>query len=203
MHAYTAVLAQAPRCLLVTQALCLRFPTLLLPAMELPIPSTVHGLHIDDLEFAASKIKGVVGVGPLVDATGQSRKSVGNHYSPHELEVFFEGGGRRARVVIGLTDFRGYLHIYMRTPRTAIAATARLFFPACHEVLMSYAALRTVARADFNGPEWGPEYLSFTKGQIVRPLQPPPGVAAEGWTYGWVKAGESGWYPPDYVRLLE
>ena len=57
---------------------------------------------------------------------------------------------------------------------------------------------RPIALADFQGTEYGPEYLNLTKGDVVLPARVPEGVDAEGWAYGSLN-GKLGWYPESFV----
>mmetsp|Transcript_14416 Transcript_14416/g.27009 ORF Transcript_14416/g.27009 Transcript_14416/m.27009 type:complete len:270 (+) Transcript_14416:84-893(+) len=52
--------------------------------------------------------------------------------------------------------------------------------------------------ADFNGKEYGPDYLTLASGDLVS-LCPSPDLNAEGWSFGiHVKDGSSGWFPSQF-----
>ena len=54
---------------------------------------------------------------------------------------------------------------------------------------------------DWNGLEWGDEYLVMKRGDHVAELAPPAGVNGEGWMFGMNLTLDSvGWYPPSYLR---
>ena len=53
------------------------------------------------------------------------------------------------------------------------------------------------AIADFDGREWGDEYLSFRRGGAILPL-PRCGADAAGWAYS-LHLHTAGWYPPAYA----
>ena len=59
-------------------------------------------------------------------------------------------------------------------------------------------APRPTALADFDGNEYGPDYLNLAKGDVVVPARVPEGVDAEGWAYGSLN-GKLGWYPESFV----
>ena len=51
---------------------------------------------------------------------------------------------------------------------------------------------------DFQGCEYGTEYLNLIKGDIVVPLLRPVDAVEDGWAYG-IFHGKHGWYPIDFV----
>ena len=53
------------------------------------------------------------------------------------------------------------------------------------------------ALANFDGGAFGCEYLCFHTGATVIPAAPP--CDAEGWGYGTLPDGRTGWYPPTYL----
>ena len=58
----------------------------------------------------------------------------------------------------------------------------------------------TRAAADFNGHEYGAEYLTFAMGDAIDMLPTPPGEGPSDWAYGVHRAtGAIGWLPPTYV----
>ena len=59
-----------------------------------------------------------------------------------------------------------------------------------------------VAIFNFDGSQYGPEYLSLAVGERLVPQQPPPSVDAGGWMYGRTVTG-LGWCPPKYVIPLD
>ena len=61
---------------------------------------------------------------------------------------------------------------------------------------------RPTALADFDGGEYGPGYLSFSKGDVILPLPIPGAVLPEGWAYGETQDNLKGWYPPGFVACL-
>lgn len=58
---------------------------------------------------------------------------------------------------------------------------------------------RPIALADFDGTEFGPEYLTFVKGDVILPKLVLGNVSAEGWAHGQTSDGNTGWYPPEFV----
>ena len=56
-----------------------------------------------------------------------------------------------------------------------------------------------VALADFEGDEYGEEYLSLRKHCYVRKLE--TSVTSEGWWFGSTGRAE-GWFPPDYCQRV-
>ena len=57
--------------------------------------------------------------------------------------------------------------------------------------------IRTKALADFNGEDYGGEYLNFKTGDCIDVLPAPDGKS-DGWAYGEF-SGTFGWFPPTYV----
>ena len=56
-----------------------------------------------------------------------------------------------------------------------------------------------VALWDFDGQDYGPEYLEFQRG--ARLLRLPDPLDAAGWAFGQLLAtGATGWYPPAFGR---
>ena len=54
-----------------------------------------------------------------------------------------------------------------------------------------------IALADFDGTAFGEEYLSFCRGATVVSAAPP--CEPQGWGYGSLLDGQSGWFPPSYI----
>ena len=57
-----------------------------------------------------------------------------------------------------------------------------------------------VAMYNFDGAEYGTEYLSLTAGAAIVSIPPPPRTRPEGWAYGFSN-GLYGWYPPHYAKV--
>ena len=75
-----------------------------------------------------------------------------------------------------------------KTPRVPLPPPPRRLVP------------RPTALADFNGHEYGPDYLNLAKGDVVLPARIPEGVDAEGWAYGSLD-GKLGWYPEPVISI--
>ena len=81
-------------------------------------------------------VPGVARVAPMVDSSGQSRKSAvpddvvargGGHYAQFELKVFSEGCGSKY-LTSGVSMHGGVLHVYMRQPPRALIQDAPRIF---------------------------------------------------------------------------
>ena len=57
-----------------------------------------------------------------------------------------------------------------------------------------------VARAQFNGEEYGADYLSMVTGNRINALKTPPGEDPAGWAYGYnMDTEQEGWFPSAFV----
>ena len=56
-----------------------------------------------------------------------------------------------------------------------------------------------ISVAAFNETENGEEYLSFGQSDRIRRSS----TLEEGWAWGWLDDGRSGWFPPDFWREVE
>ena len=139
------------------------------PAVQQCLPSAWQGaVLIDDWQLAWAGVDRCVLARPMCDTFGQSRKSpTGGHYSPWEIEVFIDATGAKRRLVTGLTTHGGFLHVYLRSPPKPLVAAASAFFAEAVGNLRQMTGRRRKALANFDGDEWGPEYLKFRAGDVI------------------------------------
>lgn len=144
------------------------------------------------------------------------------HFCPYELYCFIGGRSKAHRVTTGLSTHRGFLHTYCRTPPQQLdkKLVAAVFKEACgyldaqaahaeDEVNLARPPpprrappkpMYAVVLSDFNGPDFGAEYLKLSKGDRIVPLKQPSGVDPVGWAYGClIGTCLEGWYPPSYI----
>ena len=174
-------------------------------ACEWAIPRGLirHGVNIGIWQRALEATPGVMCVHPVVDAAGVSRKSKvaeevvargGGHFSAVELYVFL-GIRKKERLTSGLTTNRNFLHTYIREPPARVGGQrARAIFNETCSVFQSMAQGHVVADPpppavapvlltvlhDFNGAEWGHEYLSLQKGDMLTVCAPEEPIDAQG-----------------------
>ena len=149
-------------------------------------------------------------------ATRREAKEPGNHVTPWWLKAKIYSGKSYGWVTYGETDYAKvnpvphlwaeakaqlravayeWLYAYGRqlaAPPAAAPAPAPLPPPPARP------APRYYAKAEFNGEDFGNEYLAFRLGDEVLPCCPPSGIDAAGWAYGRLTSGARGWYPPSY-----
>jgi hypothetical protein len=90
------------------------------------------------------------------------------------------------------------LEAFKHFARSQLGQRSRFsFYYAALPVAAADCGAGQVALAHFDGGAFGGEYLSFHRGVTVYPAAPPGD--AEGWCYGTLPDGRSGWYPPSYV----
>ena len=197
-------------------------------AREHALPAAAQSLTIEHWRECLLGCAGVTKVDRLVHPDGTSRKSEvaektvaagGGHLTPYELYVYVGGHDKAQRFTAGLSRHGGYLHTYYRTPsqRLGEKAAADVFREGCLRLEAMLADPGTPAKksgtpakpapavrclAAHHGE--GPEYLSFTEGDMILPRKHPPNVRGAGWAYGLLLKDDDaklGWFPPTYAEL--
>ena len=147
--------------------------------------------------------------------TRREDKEEGNHLTPWFLYVRLSGRApSKSEVQFGETEFADVNpvpHLWSRAKEDYRHAAHRLLRDFMQQMVAELRrglpllpppprrlVPRPIALADFQGNEYGPEYLNLAKGDVVLPARVPEGVDAEGWAYGSLD-GKLGWYPESFV----
>lgn len=128
-------------------------------------------------------------------------KELGNHITPWWLYIQMHQGGdsKKTVVQVGETIFKKVNpipHLWVRGKQEVAREAERLLR---NFLTQEVDQKRSLAVADFNGTEFGEEYLSFKAGERVSTLPIPEGEDSQGWQYGVLSSGKKGWFPPEYV----
>ena len=189
-----------------------------MPFLERHMPPQMRelGLGIDEWQRALELVPEVTSVQRVVKRDGSSRKSQvedavvaagGGHLCPWELYVFINGSYKKDRVASGFTKNRGFLHTYFREPGARVSASTAqaVFDEACANFtrVLEHAESAQLnflmARAAFDGTEYGPDYLCLQKGDRVAPS--PHAEEGNGWSFGRsLETQEEGWYPTKFAH---
>ena len=189
-----------------------------MPFLERHMPPQMRelGFGIDEWQRALELVPEVTSVQRVVKRDGSSRKSHvedavvaagGGHLCPWELYVFINGNYKKDRVASGFTKNRGFLHTYFREPGARVSASTAqaVFDEACANFtrVLEHAESAQLnflmARAAFDGTEYGPDYLCLQKGNRVAPC--PHAEEGNGWSFGRsLETQEEGWYPTKFAH---
>ena len=115
---------------------------------------------------------------------------------------FAEYSSKRGWLSLGCSarDWRPtYRHEFVSLRVVRDIAVSELSVPARAYLRMPTPPPKLLVLADFDGRDYGAEYLVLAAGDLVLPMPVPSGVKGEGWMYGRKPHGQPGWYPPEYV----
>ena len=175
------------------------------------------GFDIEDWQRALELVPQVKSVQRVLHQDGSSRKSPveesivaagGGHLCPWELYVYINGSFKKDRVASGFTRNRKFLHTYFREPgcRVSQSDAQDVFDKACDIMIAAMEQAgkgdRLVSRAPFDGMDYGPEYLSFEKGEHITPIENLE--SGSGWSFGCLlTTQQTGWYPTEFAQRYQ
>ena len=190
-----------------------------MPFLERHMPSRMLdlGFDIEDWQRALELVPQVKSVQRVLHQDGSSRKSPveesivaagGGHLCPWELYVYINGSFKKDRVASGFTRNRKFLHTYFREPgcRVSQSDAQDVFDKACDIMIAAMEQAgkgdRLVSRAPFDGMDYGPEYLSFEKGEHITPIENLE--SGSGWSFGCLlTTQQTGWYPTEFAQRYQ
>jgi hypothetical protein len=133
-------------------------------------------------------------------------KLPGGHITPWWLHISVNGEAPvKSQLKFGETDYASVNptpHLWVQGKEPYIGKGHQLLRKFIEHLMRPATPRHLVAKAAFDGREYGSDYLSFDKRDVIIPLPTPlahVGTDLLGWAYGKLTDNAVGWFPAVYA----